>query len=197
MRRAPPTVLVFAVLLALVVACGSSVRSAGVTIEPITKSPAPAAKIGGKPATPPIATAPDPAYTPDAQAPTEGRWIDVDLTRFVVRLMDGGDVLRSIGPVAVGAEIDTGAYDSTQTGLFHIYNKMPELAYDPPYKTYISDWVGFDPKRANGFHSFLKDTDGRIVDASTGGVSNGCIRTPDPTAITAFAEIGMPVYVHT
>ena len=34
------------------------------------------------------------------------------------------------------------------------------------------------------------------MDASTGRVSNGCIRTGDEAAIFAFAEIGMPVYVH-
>jgi len=35
-----------------------------------------------------------------------------------------------------------------------------------------------------------------VVDASTGGVSNGCIRTGDAAELYAFAEIGMPVYVH-
>ena len=95
-----------------------------------------------------------------------------------------------------GCEIDTGAYESTQTGTFHVYNKVEDLAYDPPYQTYISHWVGFDPDKDNGFHSFLKDKDGNVVDASTGRVSNGCIRTGAPDAIFAFAEIGMTVYVH-
>jgi hypothetical protein len=56
--------------------------------------------------------------------------------------------------------------------------------------------VGFDPQLDNGFHSFLKDKDGHVVDASTGRISNGCIRTPQPEVIFAFAETGMPVYVH-
>jgi hypothetical protein len=144
-----------------------------------------------EPAAEPTATA-----AADPLAPIEGRWIDVDVTRFVVRLMDGTAVVREIGPVAVGREIDTGAYESTQTGLFHIYSKTEDLAWDAPYQTYISHWVGFDPDKANGFHSFLKDKDGRVVDASTGNVSNGCIRTGDEAAVFAFAEIGMPVYVH-
>jgi hypothetical protein len=110
--------------------------------------------------------------------------------------MDGDSVVQTIAPVAVGAQVDTGAYESTQTGLFHVYNKAPGLAYDAPYKTYISDWVGFDPDKANGFHSFLKDKDGNVVDDSTGRVSNGCNRTADPAAITAFATVGMPVWVH-
>jgi hypothetical protein len=90
-----------------------------------------------------------------------------------------------------------GAYLSTATGLFHVYSKTQALTYDPPYDTYISDWVGFDPQLDNGFHSFLKDKDGHVVDASTGRISNGCIRTPQPEVVFAFAETGMPVYAHT
>jgi hypothetical protein len=110
--------------------------------------------------------------------------------------MDGSSIKQEIGPVAVGAQIDTGAFESTQTGLFHVYEKDASLVYDAPYKTYINDWVGFDPAKANGFHSFLKDQAGQIVDASTGRVSNGCIRTGVPDAVFAFAQVGMPVYVH-
>jgi hypothetical protein len=104
--------------------------------------------------------------------------------------------VREIAPVAVGAQIDTGEYASTQTGLFHVYDKVADLVYDAPYSTYISNWVGFDPDKANGFHSFLKDKTGNVVDASTGRVSNGCIRTGAEEAIFAFAEVGMPVWVH-
>jgi L,D-transpeptidase catalytic domain len=142
---------------------------------------------------------PMPTPTPAANspvAPTEGRWIDVDVVRFQVQLMEGNHVLKTIGPVAVGAQIDTGAYDSTQTGLFFVTIKTPDLTYDAPYNTYISHWVGYDPERDNGFHSFLKDAQGNVVDASTGRVSNGCIRSGDVESIYDFAEIGMPVLVH-
>jgi hypothetical protein len=134
--------------------------------------------------------------TYSVKRPVTGRWIDVDVRRFEVRLMDGTQVLRTIGPVAVGEKIDTGDYESTQTGLFHVYVKREGLQYDPPYNTYISEWVGFDPEKDNGFHSFLKDAGGRVVDASTGRVSNGCIRTGEARAIYDFAEPGMPVLVH-
>jgi L,D-transpeptidase catalytic domain len=213
-----------ALLLALATACRSGQAARQVTVEPLTTPTRPAfALLGGKPETPSAppganVTSTDAANTPTqartlstrsapgptpapqtsdgSRAPTEGRWIDVDVTNYVVRLMDGTSVVREIAPVAVGAQIDTGEYASTQTGLFHVYNKVEELAYDPPYKTYISHWVGFDPDKANGFHSFLKDEKGDIVDASTGRVSNGCIRTGAPDAIFAFAEVGMAVYVH-
>ena len=150
------------------------------------------------PAEPTATPAPAATATPDPRETLAhgGRWIDVDVTSYIVRLMDGENVVQEIAPVAVGAQIDTGAYASTQTGLFYVFNKVEGLAYDPPYDTYISHWVGFDPDKANGFHSFLKDKDGKVVDASTGRVSNGCIRTGAPEAIFAFAQIGTPVWVH-
>jgi len=216
LRPLPLLLFVLAVAGVFVAACGSGgapSSAAGVKIEqsatqpPATQSaavfassvsptPAPADAPTAAPAATEPAPEPTAAPTADPLAPTEGRWIDVDVTRLVVRLMDGAAAVREIAPVAVGKEIDTGAYESTQTGLFHVYNKTEDLAWDAPYQTYISDWVGFDPDRANGFHSFLKDKDGRVVDASTGHVSNGCIRTGDEAAVFAFAEIGMPVYVH-
>ena len=176
---------------------GDRRSSDGVVIEPAATSATPV--IGGKPDIQAVAIStavPAPAPAPDTPAPQSGRWIDVDVTRFRVRLMDGTQVMRTIEPVAVGAQVDTGAYESTQTGLFHVYNKVAGLSYDPPYKTYISDWVGFDMARANGFHSFLKDERGNVVNPGTGRISNGCVRTGDPGTIFAFAEVGMPVYVH-
>jgi lipoprotein-anchoring transpeptidase ErfK/SrfK len=134
--------------------------------------------------------------TENSGPPDSGNWIDVNVSNYTVSLMSGSSAIQVIGPVAVGEQIDTGAYLSTQTGLFHVYSMNPALTYDAPYDTYISDWVGFDPSLDNGFHSFLKDKDGNVVDASTGNVSNGCIRTPNPQAIYNFASIGMPVYVH-
>lgn len=146
--------------------------------------------------TPARTAAPSVAAVPKPVAPTTGRWIDVDVTRFTVKLMDGKQVVREIGPVGVGAQIDTGAYESTQTGLFRVYNKTAGLTFDAPYNTYIDWWVGFDVDKANGFHSFLLDAKGAVVDASTGRISNGCIRTPEPKAVFEFAEVGMPVFVH-
>ena len=110
--------------------------------------------------------------------------------------MEGNRVIRTIGPVAVGVEVDSGNYESTQTGLFHVHTMTPDLTYDAPYDTYISHWIGYDLDKDNGFHSLLKDEEGNVVDASTGRVSNGCVRVGDVEAIFEFAEIGMPVLVH-
>jgi hypothetical protein len=129
-------------------------------------------------------------------APTTGKWIDVDVTRYVVRLMNGTQTVQTISPVAVGAKVNTGDYESTQTGLFYVYNKIAGLQYDAPYNAYISDWVGFDPQKDNGFHSFLLDSTGAVADPSTGRVSNGCIRTGSAKVVFDYAEVGMAVYVH-
>lgn len=179
-----------------VAACG---RSEPPTAPPVTIRAATPAATASPVATPPPAASPAPIATPRAavppRAPESGRWIDVDVSRYVVRLMDGKQVVREIGPVAVGREIDTGAYESTQTGLFHVYNKIAPLTFDPPYNTYIQWWVGFDPDKANGFHSFLLDRDGKLADGATGRISNGCIRTGEAEVIYQFAEVGMPVFV--
>ncbi len=199
--------------------------SGSVTIEPLpartvpgSTTPAAGIALGGKRAQP-LATAtiaataippgepetdapgtpvPAPAATAslDPTAPTSARRNDVDVTNYAVRLMDGERVVREIAPVGVGVAIDTGAYISTHTGLFYVHNKAEALVYDAPYDTYISHWVGFDPEKDNGFHSLLKDASGAVVDASTGRVSNGCIRTGEADAVFAYAEIGMPVWVH-
>jgi hypothetical protein len=189
------------VALALLTACGSSgggEPASGDSVAVATVEPKPAAtQTGGKAANPPAAATGQPvSQTTQGSRPTTGRWIDVDVTRYQVQLMDGDKVVQTIGPVAVGAQVNTGVYESTQTGLFHVYIKTEALAFDAPYNTYISHWVGFDAEKANGFHSFLKDATGKVVDAGTGRISNGCIRTGAPEAIFAYAEIGMPVFVH-
>lgn len=162
------------------------------TLEP-TEEPTPAVTETAAPA-----PTEEPAATPivPASPPESGSWIDVNVSNFTVSLMDGTTPVNVIGPVGVGEQIDTGVYLSTQTGLYYVYSMDAALTYDAPYDTYISHWVGFDPALANGFHSFLKDEAGKVVDASTGRVSNGCIRTGAAEAIYAFADIGMPVYVH-
>lgn len=172
-------------LIALTLGACSGGGSSRIIVETASATPTPA----------PSAT-PTPTSTPDVTPPTAGRWIEVDVSRYIVRLREGSNVIRQIAPVAVGAQVDTGAYESTQTGLFHVYNKIAGLTYDAPYDTYIDWWVGFDPDKANGFHSFLEDRQGAVVDDSTGHVSNGCIRTGEPQAVFDFAQVGMPVLVH-
>ena len=199
-RALAPLVLAALVALgALTAACTASKPTPAPTTEVVvrTSTPTPAATAPARTPEPTATPTPTPrAAVVPPKAPETGRWIDVDVTRFIVRLMDGKQVTKEIGPVAVGREVDTGAYESTQTGLFHVYNKTAPRTFDAPYNTYIEWWVGFDPQKDNGFHSFLLDKEGKVVDAATGRISNGCIRTGAAEDVFKFAEVNMPVWVH-
>lgn len=214
LRYALPLLLAI-VVLSLVAACGGDDGNESPTVTPETPTsvaPSPTAVASAATPTPepspteappePTPPPPEPTLPPPPPGPTAvaapavtQRWIDVNVTTFVVRLMEGETVLREIAPVGVGVQIDTGEYLSTQTGVFAVHNKNVNLVYDAPFDTYISHWVGFDAEKDNGFHSFLKDAVGNVVDASTGRVSNGCIRIGDAAALFDFAEIGMTVVV--
>ena len=130
---------------------------------PRKQQPAPADDGAAADAPPPT---PSRRWRPTAAARRRGPLDRRRRDDFAVRLMDGAAVTREIAPVGVGEQVDTGEYASTQTGLFYVNSKIEDLAYDPPYDTYISHWVGFDPDKANGFHSFLKDANGNVVDAA-------------------------------
>jgi lipoprotein-anchoring transpeptidase ErfK/SrfK len=58
-------------------------------------------------------------------------------------------------------------------------------------------WVAFDPDRANGFHSFLMDKNGGVIEGGD-GATGGCVAM-DPglaEALYEFATFGMRVEVH-
>ena len=193
------TLLALTLILGVIVGCSGAAAPAPAVIvrtatPTATSTPAPERTPTATPTPMPSAATPRVVVPP--KAPETGRWIDVDVTRYVVRLMDGKQTVKEVAPVAVGREVDTGTYESTQTGLFHVYVKTAPMTYDAPYKTYIQWWVGFDPQKDNGFHSFLLNEQGKVVDGGTGRVSNGCIRTGEAEAVFQYAEVGMPVFVH-
>ena len=193
------TLLALTLILGVIVGCSGAAAPAPAVIvrtatPTATSTPAPERTPTATPTPMPSAATPRVVVPP--KAPETGRWIDVDVTRYVVRLMDGKQTVKEVAPVAVGREVDTGTYESTQTGLFHVYVKTAPMTYDAPYKTYIQWWVGFDPQKDNGFHSFLLNEQCKVVDGGTGRVSNGCIRTGEAEAVFQYAEVGMPVFVH-
>jgi hypothetical protein len=58
-------------------------------------------------------------------------------------------------------------------------------------------WVGFDPSRVNGFHSFSMDENGNVIKGGD-GPTGGCVAL-EPSAAAAlydFADYGMRVEVH-
>lgn len=132
-----------------------------------------------------------------AQAPdTEEHWIDVDRTRGLVTLMVGNTEVNSFW-ASMGYDTSADGFYSTAIGTYHVYNKDSALTYTPYAKNYITDWVGFDPDRYNGFHSYTKDKNGDIV-PNGGGLTGGCVALApgEIDIVFDFAYVGMRVEVH-
>ncbi len=127
--------------------------------------------------------------------PASDRWIDVDRSSGVVRLMQGNTVLASY-QASMSRDQSTYGYWATALGTYRVYVKWQPLTYDALGDGYIRNWVGFDRYRANGFHSYVRDAYGKVLPGGT-GQSLGCIRLPTGAedAVFAFAQIGMRVVI--
>ena len=65
-------------------------------------------------------------------------------------------------------------------------------------QAYITDWVGFDPDRFNGFHSWSMDENGNVLPWGD-GATGGCVALEPSGRRTKsydFAYEGMRVEVH-
>ncbi len=123
-------------------------------------------------------------------------WAEADLTKAEVRLYQG-QASQAVFQISYGRG-DT-ANTTTYAGLFTVYVKDASLHQSVVRGEYIRYWVGFDPKWANGFHSVIMDSSGRVIDARLGQpISSGCIRTTvsDAAAIFAWLRVGAQVWVH-
>jgi hypothetical protein len=133
-----------------------------------------------------------------SEPPTTGKWIDVNLTDGNTRLMTGRTLVKALpsafGYGLINTETD---YYATAPGTYYVYTRYSYRWYDAPYsQLWIDSFVGFDGYRANGFHSFLMNEKGEVVDSRLGPVSHGCVRVEDWKAVFDFSAIGMPVVVH-
>lgn len=146
-----------------------------------------------------------PAYEPTvaqstemAGAPQPGeKWIDVNRTTRTVTLYNGEIVVAEFDSL-IGKDLSADGYYSTALGTFYVHVKEKSLAETPFAEgVYLTDFVGFDPHRSNGFHSPVRDEFGDVV--VTGGTSTlGCVRLSEDDAIFLFnfAYVGMRVEVH-
>lgn len=123
-------------------------------------------------------------------------WIDVDRSSGAVSLMVG-DQAQATFWGSLGFDLSADGFYSTAIGTYHVYSKYEPLSYTPYAKAYISDWVGFDPSRDNGFHSYTKDANGDIVPGGA-GPTGGCVALApgDIQQLYDFATIGMRVTIH-
>ncbi len=124
------------------------------------------------------------------------RWIDVDRSSERVNLMEGDTLVASYWAAMGWDQTDDGYY-ATANGSYYVFEKNADLTWTDYGKAYIADWVGFDPDRANGFHSYSLDENGYLLPGGD-GPTGGCVAL-DPAyadAVYNFAEIGMRVEVH-
>lgn len=88
------------------------------------------------------------------------RWIDVDRGTAAITLHEGGRIVSTFHGT-VGGDRSNDGYYATAPGTFHVYSMSQELTWTPfADDGYITDWVGFNPARSNGFHSPIRDESG-------------------------------------
>lgn len=124
-------------------------------------------------------------------------WIDVDRGSAMVTLYIGSTAQRSFQG-KIGRDPSDDGFYSTAVGTFFIYSKHPGLTSTPFVDdVYMTEFVGFDPERHNGFHSPIRDASGELL-PSQNATTLGCVRLNEEAArdLYAFAFIGMRVEVH-
>ena len=98
---------------------------------------------------------------------------------------------------ALGYDQSDHGFFATAVGTYYVYDKVGYLTWTPWAQAYIEDWVGFDPSRQNGFHSYMMDEWGNVL-PNGAAPTGGCVAV-DPWGsqqIFDFAEYGMRVEVH-
>jgi lipoprotein-anchoring transpeptidase ErfK/SrfK len=123
-------------------------------------------------------------------------WAEVSLGKALVTLYEGERV-RQVFQMSYGRG-DT-PNTTTYPGLFTVYAKDASLHQSAVAGEYIRNWVGFDQRWANGFHSVIMDRSGTVIDQRLGqAISSGCIRTTlaDSATIFAWLPYGAQVWVH-
>ncbi len=124
------------------------------------------------------------------------RWIDFNRSSQTVTLYEGSTPVASYWG-AIGWDSSSDGFYSTAIGTYYVYSKYAPIAWTDWGQTYIKYWVGFDPGRSNGFHSYSLDANGNVL-PNGAGATGGCIATDlgAAAAIYDFSEIGMRVEVH-
>jgi len=127
---------------------------------------------------------------------SEEHWIDVNAATGRVTLYVGNSVYATYWG-SMGFDTSPDGFYSTASGTYYVYAMHDPLAYTAWAEAYISEWVGFDPSRFNGFHSYTKDANGNIL-PNGGGKTGGCVALApgDSQAVFDFAYMGMRVEVH-
>ena len=123
-------------------------------------------------------------------------WIQVNGRTGRVDLMVGDSIYATYWG-SVGFDTSSDGFYSTADGTYYVYAMNEPLGYTSWANAYITHWVGFDPSRFNGFHSYSKDANGSVL-PNGAGKTGGCVAL-DAGAIQAvydWSYMGMRVVVY-
>jgi hypothetical protein len=123
-------------------------------------------------------------------------WIDINRTTQTVSLLYGDTVVASYW-AALGWDTSDDGYYATASGTYYVYEMRAGLHWSELGQVYITHWVGFDPDRANGFHSYSRDEAGNVIPGGDGPTGGCPALSPGAAAeLYDFASIGTRVEVH-
>jgi hypothetical protein len=131
----------------------------------------------------------------DETDPAGEYWVDVNRSSATVGLCVGDTVVDRFD-ASLSADDGDGFY-ATADGTYRIYQKLEGLTYTPYADAYFADWAGFDPDRFNGFHSWIMDASGNVLDGGS-DATFGCVATSPAHAavIYDFVDLGTRVEIH-
>lgn len=123
-------------------------------------------------------------------------WIDINRSTGLVSLYIGNEV--QFTAYGVLSESQGEDFYATATGTYYVYAMWEPLGYTKYADAYITHWIGFDPERANGFHSYTRYADGTVRHPEGDAYTWGCVAMApgDVATVFNFAYIGMRVVVH-
>lgn len=124
------------------------------------------------------------------------RWVDVDRSAQTVTLYEGDAPVASYW-AAMGRDASDDGFFATAVGTYHVYEKVGGLNWTDWGGAWVGSWVGFDPDRLNGFHSYSMDETGAVLPDGA-APTGGCVAL-DPAAadqVFAFVSVGTRVEVH-
>jgi hypothetical protein len=124
------------------------------------------------------------------------RWVDVDRTAQTVTLYEGDAAVASYW-AAMGSDPSDDGFFATAVGTYYVYEKVGGLNWTDWGGAWVDDWVGFDPARLNGFHTYSMDAGGQVIPGGD-GPTGGCVALAPAAAdhLFAFVSVGTRVEVH-
>lgn len=124
------------------------------------------------------------------------RWVDVDRTTQMVTLFEGDSAVATYW-AAMGRDPSDDGFFATAVGTYYVYDKYGDLSWTDWGGAWVGDWIGFDPVRLNGFHTYSMDSAGQVIPGGD-GPTGGCVALAPAAAdqLFAFVDVGARVEVH-